>query len=225
MAKQMTTHADVQLASQLNDAGIPVYEEALEKMRFACYRTDRRRVTICQCGGEQESRAFSISGRGTGYVVYVKIINDLGGMVSLCDVVLRLPWTDRYLDWLRDPGKIIGAYRFPGVEYPDYPKTEVINHLVFGRRRLRYSDFIEGALLGFSPVKIPDCFPHGFLFDAELIVSDQLDIRHCGEVTLCVDRDAESAHKRHDPRRKREKLFDESEDLGEASPVLAGGTA
>jgi hypothetical protein len=78
--------------------------------------------------------------------------------------------------------------------------------------------------LGFSAEKIPDCFPHGFLLDAELIVTDQLDIGHCGEVTLYVDRGAELIHKKHEPRRRRGRLFDESEDLSKASCALAGRT-
>jgi hypothetical protein len=223
MAKQVITRTDLLLASQLAEAGIPVHEEALEKMRVACYRTERRHLMISQYGGECD-RAFVIPGRGTGYVVYTKMANDRGGMVALCDVALRLPWADRYFEWLGDPEELYRrkSYRFQNDL--DYPKNEVINHFVFGRRRLRYSDFIEGALLGFSAVRIPDCFPHGCLLEAELIVTDQLDIKYCYDVTLYVDRSAELIHKKHEPRRKREKLFDESEDLGEASAVLARGT-
>jgi hypothetical protein len=227
MTKPLMIQSDLLLASQLDKAGIPVHEEILERMRAACNRTDRRRLMISQCGGVTDSRAFVIPGHGTGFIVHTKMVNDRGGKIALCEATLELPWADRFFAWLPDPSEIHESqcYRFPGVSYLSYPRKEVINHEIFGRRRLQYSDFVEGALLGFGAEKIPDCFPHGFPLEGKLVVEDQLDIRHESEITLYIDRSAELTRKKHEPNRRWGRLFDECDDLVKASGARAEGTS
>lgn len=211
------TEDELLLASRISAAGIPLNQEDLENMQVASYRTDRRRLTISQYGGEVENCAFVIAGHGTGYIVTTRIVNDRGGMIALCDVALELPWADRYFTWLGQSSEIYRGecYRFPGKPYLDYPKKETINHFVLGQRRLRHDNFVDGALLGSGARKIPDCFPHGFPVEGKLAVTDQLGIRHTGEISLYIDRSAALIHKKCEAQGGRRPLFDEVEVLAE----------
>jgi len=63
-----------------------------------------------------------------------------------------------------------------------------------------YSDFLEGLASALVSRMVTCCKP---------MVTDQLDIKHCGEITLYIDRSPELIHKKRKPQQKRRNLFDE----------------
>lgn len=181
MRKVRVTGEDQDLWRRLRTTGCPLRDDL---------QLDPMGLKITQVGGCTESEVFPLSRGRTGYIFWIKAVNSLPNLV-ISRWKLRLPWPDPDFRWLDDPlGKAPwDDYRFPG-DGPEYPREDVINHLV--DRPLEGRRVLEGALLGVGWKPIPAGFRHGQLVQAELSAVDQFDQKFSAEISVWVDRSSES---------------------------------
>lgn len=178
---------EIALLRRLRDAGCPIQSDEDK----TSVRPAPGGLIVRQVGGVTESRAFDLDCRGTGYMLDIEIVSDVPGRVTMCEIMLILPWEDSLFSWLPDPAESAPAeslYRFPGKNPLEYPRQMVINHRTYERGRLRRGDLIRGLLLATSPEPIPDRFHHGASVSAELQIFDQWEQCFHSDVSLWVDR-------------------------------------
>ena len=190
----------VALAHQLMALGCP-----LDLQFFKQAENDSSRsLRIQQVGGVTESRVFDIESLGTGCVLDVEIVNDLGRGFYIRRFELELPWRDDLFSWLPDPRECDEKpewYRFSG-EKLGYRRDIVLNHYGQRNRKFNNGDFLTGLVLGQSPQAIPECYEHGEELHATFSVIDQFDNRHSADVVLYADRSIRLRPRRHmKPRR------------------------
>jgi len=180
-------------------------------------------VVITQVGGILENSAFDANrGYGTGFSLSLHIAVDLPPL-TISEWRLVLPWEDPQFQWLPEPqGSVfpVNMYQVPGCEGLKFPKNEVINH----RRLLQRGRGLEGLLLGFGFVSIPDSYRHGASIDASLVLIDDRGREFSTPVQFWANRMAEidRKNKANQPRTGRRFHFEETTLKSEGSQPQSG---
>jgi hypothetical protein len=110
----------------LEDRGV-----LLEPFEHRCGIYDQRRgidLLIRQWGDWVSSQIFELSSGAFAYKLHAFIRSDGARKAIIMDWQLELPWPDR-VEWLEDPKegqKNSAVYTFPGKDWLDYPRKEVI---------------------------------------------------------------------------------------------------
>jgi hypothetical protein len=147
-------------------------------------------LLVYQEGGVIESRAFDFYG-APGYIIRAVITVNLPKF-AIAGFGLELPWKS-YVRWLEDPREIDGrsvVYRFGGKEFPEFDRSEVLNHHADVRRIWSRGASLKGHLLGIGNEPIPEQYPHGAIIPAFLIIYDQFSRPYPTSVSLWTDRTA-----------------------------------
>jgi hypothetical protein len=107
-------------------------------------------VEIVQVGGMTDTMIFDLTDGRCGWLIQLLIINQTSRPIPVYDVVLRPTWPNSDFEWLPDPkeiGRDPSNYHFPGKGAPEFPRAQVINHVLLDRI-LKPKFPIEGWLLG-----------------------------------------------------------------------------
>ena len=108
-------------------------------------------VEIEQVGALIDNMIFDLTDGRCGWIIQLLIINQTSRPILFRDVALRPTWQNLDFEWLRDP-KEIGRdplnYNFPGIGAPEFPRAQVINHVVLDHGILKPECPMEGFLLG-----------------------------------------------------------------------------
>lgn len=204
--KDHTPAEQLAFLRRIKNTGCPV--EIDEELQ-----SDRGGLIIRQVGAVSLSRVFDINPCGTGYMLNVLITCDMSEF-HIDDYELFLPWEDPQFHWLEaiEGAPEHQAYSFRGKCPLEFPRDEVINHF---RSPLRRRQQIEGLLLGFGHVPIPDRYQRGGI-NVKFSVLDHLGNRFSSMLTLCVDR-SERELARSSRKPARSGLFER----GEAAQAMA----
>jgi hypothetical protein len=167
-------------------------------------------LLISQVGGDS---VFDLDGGGgTGCILDLHVAVDRPAF-SIWRWELDLLWKDPKFQWVPEPqgGKYPdNMYRIPGCQALEYSRNRVINH----RRKLGRGNCLDGLLLGFSFVSIPDFYHHGASIDARLVLVDEMENSYSKQIQLYVDRSAKFDRQRGKEKVRR-RLFDQLVDNGE----------
>ena len=170
----------------LESRGVP-----LEPFEHRCGVDDQRRgveLLVRQWGDPDSNRIFELSFGAFAYTLQAFIRSEGGRRAIIMHWYLELPWPDR-VEWLQDPrdeGKSSTIYAFPGKDWWEYPRKEVLNHRLAGN--IAQGGIRKGLLLGKSCQPPPDRYRHGETIPAILEVFDQCDHPHIGTFELYLDR-------------------------------------
>lgn len=154
------------------------------------YTIWRNRIVliISQSGSNVTNRVFTTEGGPAGITMEVKIINDSLKPVTIRGYDLQLLWNDPDWRWLYDPVEVgceAKTYKMPGT-FLEYPRDMIINHRKFTEGVMKPGDVIEGMLMGWGPIPIPECFPQGTEIEMTLSVYDQRGRAHKSKFTFFV---------------------------------------
>ena len=177
------------LARRIRAAGIPIY---IGEDDGDVGQDPPKGLLVYQEGGVMESRAFDFCG-AAAYIIRAVITINLPKF-AISGFGLELPWKG-YVRWLEDPIEIGGrpsVYRFGGNEFPEFERSEVLNHCADVRRLRSRGASLKGYLLGIGNEPIPERYPHGVIIPAFLIIYDQFSRPHRSSVSLWTDRTARS---------------------------------
>ena len=171
----------------LEARGVP-----LEPFEHRCGVDDQRRgvdLLVRQWGDPDSNRIFELSFGAFAYTLQAFIRSDGGQRAIITHWYLELPWPDR-VEWLlqdpRDEGKASTVYAFPGKDWWEYSRQEVLNHRLSGK--IAQGEIRQGLLLGTSWQPPPDTYRHGEMIPAILKVVDQWDRPHLGTFELYLSR-------------------------------------
>jgi hypothetical protein len=177
------------LARRIRAAGRPIY--IAEDDDEACgIPSDGLRVN--QFGGVNESSVVAITkAGGIAVTIYLCITNYHLPHFAISAFGLELPWPNDSFWWLPDPLEIYGGsqcYKFGAKGFPEFERSEVLNHLADERRTYSPGRSVKGALLGFGLDSIPEQFRHGEMILAFVIICDQFSRKYRSPVQLWLDR-------------------------------------
>jgi hypothetical protein len=145
-------------------------------------------LLVYQEGALMESRAFDFCG-ATGYIIRAVITVNLPKF-AIAGFGLELPWLS-YVRWMEDPIEIGGrsaVYRFGGRDFPEFERSEVLNHYADVRRMWSRGESLKGHLLGIGNEPVPEEYRHGAIIPAFLIIYDQFSRPYRSSTSLWTDR-------------------------------------
>lgn len=142
-----------------------------------------------QVGGVYDSRIFELPHGLTGYMVYVVVTNQTSRTIYCRDVELRVFWEDSLFQWLPDPRKTqcSEAYRFPGTGSPEFPRNQVINHVLLENGALTPRRPWEGWLLA-TGRPMPDTLRDTQGLDATLAILPSNHAEYTATIRLWTER-------------------------------------
>lgn len=172
-------------------------------------------VEIEQVGGGWDNLLFDLPDGRAGCIIDLLIINQTSRLIRIRNIELRPPWPNSDFEWLPDPkeaGPDRFNYNFPGKGAPTFPREQVINHALLGRRILKPGCPLEGWLLGIGNHK-PEKLLLGAPLELALAIIGDNHNEYAETITLLIDPD----WKRPESERKiaRERLF-----AGKQKPIL-----
>jgi hypothetical protein len=146
-------------------------------------------IEIEQVGGILESSIFQLPGGLTGYMVCVAMTNQTSQTIYCRDVEIRVPWEDSLFHWMPDPRETRGskAYRFPGRGSPEFPRDQVINHVLLEGGALTPRRPLEGWLLA-TGRPVPDSLRDRQGLDATLAIHASNRIEYTETIHLWTER-------------------------------------
>lgn len=183
--KSKPQQGDLTLARRIRAAGIPIY---IGEDDGEVPRDPPRGLLAYQEGGVTESRAFGFYGTAA-YIIRAVITVNLPKF-AISGFGLELPWMS-YVRWLEDPIETGGrstVYRFGGKEFPEFERTEVLNHYADVRRMWSRGESLKGHLLGIGNEPVPEQYRHGAIIPAFLIIYDQFSRPYRSPISLWTDR-------------------------------------
>jgi hypothetical protein len=165
-------------------------------------------VEIRLVGGVHESMVFELPDRRTGYIMDLEITNQTSKIIYCSETELRMPWEDRFFDWLPDPketGRTFSYFRrqrngrsehveatyesycFPGGAQLEYTRDLVLNHMLLQGCALRPRCPLNGLLLA-TGGPMPHDLRHGQWLKPTLalIASDHRE--YTAQIQLWTDR-------------------------------------
>lgn len=164
------------------------------------------KLSIVQVGGVGDSILLDL-GLGAGYLMDVKITNQLTRPVYSSEVELRLPWgRDPYFRWLQSDDMRDNVYRFPGSSF-EYPRSETLNEWIARGARLDPHGKIAGVLLAWGG-PLPKAYKHGLRADFTLVITDQEDECWPGPIALFIDRSQRVSQRNRKAAQRRPGLFE-----------------
>jgi hypothetical protein len=146
-------------------------------------------IEIEQAGGILESSIFELSGGLTGYMVYLVVTNQTSQTIYCRDVELRVPWEDSLFQWMQDPREARGseAYRFSGRGSPEFPRDQVVNHVLLKVGALAPRRPLEGWLLA-TGRPMPDSLRDRQQLDASLAIFASNHVEYTTTIRLWTER-------------------------------------
>jgi hypothetical protein len=147
---------------------------------------ENKKVEIEQVGGAHESMIFELPDTRSGYIFDVEIVNQTSKTVYCSEMELRMPWEDTSFVWLPDPKDMerrfsyirknrygrrqrvdvaSESYCFPGGSRLEYPRDEVLNHILLKRCRIPPHRPLKGLILA-AGAPMPSVLRHGQWLDA-----------------------------------------------------------
>jgi hypothetical protein len=115
------------LLRKLKQLGSPVDLSAAEE------EVAEPRIEIAQWGPPSENRIFELDKRRAGYIFGLDFFNRTARPIYCPEIELCLNWEDPYFQWLKDPQeryRDVHHYSFPGKGGPQFPRDQVLNHLL-----------------------------------------------------------------------------------------------
>lgn len=174
------------LARRIRAAGCPI---PIEEDDGEARRIPSDGLRIYQPDGVNESTAIDWSG-GTAYIIQLIITINLPNF-AISAFGLEPPWQNERFYWLEDPLQIDGSsrcYRFGGGDFPEFERSQVINHYADVSQVYSPGKSLKGFLLGYGFAPIPEHFQHGMIIPAFVVVYDQFGRDYRSPVELRVDR-------------------------------------
>ncbi len=154
---QKLSKQELQMVSQLRNAGIPLDGEVVRKLTAA-----GSSLSITQSGTVVQNEVFDLNNGGTGYLISLLISNDdADRTISIDHFRLEIPWDEPTFRWLPKPfGRRPSArtYRFPRGGPEDLVPEVVLNHRIGRLGRFYPGDWIDGYLLGIGEAPIPESY-------------------------------------------------------------------
>ena len=146
-------------------------------------------IEIEQAGGILESSIFELPGGLTGYMVYVAVTNQMSQTIYCRDVELRVFWEDSLFQWMLDPRVTRGSerYHFPGRGSPEFPRDQVINHVLLKGGALTPKHPLEGWLLA-TGRPMPENVRNRQTLDATLAIYASNRIEYTETIRLWTER-------------------------------------
>jgi hypothetical protein len=163
-------------------------------------------VEINQVG---ESLVFDLPYGGTGYIFDLEIINQTSKPIYCSELPEpRLQWEDPFFDWLPDPKErprrvsyfrrgrnghrelvhaVSDSYCFFGGTQLEYPREEVLNHILLKRRILSPGRPLRGLLLA-RGVTMPVELQHGKRIETTFSLISSKHVEYTASVLLGIDR-------------------------------------
>jgi len=143
-------------------------------------------LTVVQTGGPLDNLVHAPSVGGCVIAVWVRIVALKSG-ISVCDCQV----TPRKWD---DPGIFLveateGVPYYKALGGVEYPRTKVLNHLIFSERSLRHGQILDGVVLAQSFTSLPTWCDSGMSVEAELCFFDQFVNTYPLKVDLRVMKD------------------------------------
>jgi hypothetical protein len=183
MARQI--HDDLELATELQQAGIPLHEDVLDRMRL-----DRRGLSIYQTGTIPENEIFDL-GSSMGVMISLAIYNDAPTNIHIAQFRLEIPWLEPQFRWLQDPLRKSpreDLYCFPVPSLLAFEREVVLNHRIGPQGLLLPGDCLEGLLLGVGESPLPESYRDREALDLRLRVFDSRGREYKLTLKMCVDR-------------------------------------
>ncbi len=146
-------------------------------------------IEIEQGRGILESRIFELPSGLTGYMVYLVATNQTSQTIYCCDVEVRVFWEDPLFQWIPDPRETRGSevYRFPGRGSPEFPRDQVINHVLLDVGALTPRRPLEGWLLA-TGWPMPDSLRDMRGLEATLAILASNGVEYTETIRLCTER-------------------------------------
>jgi len=140
-------------------------------------------VEIVQVGSPSDSMVFDLPVGRAGCIIEICIVNQTSKPIPVRSVELCPTWQNSEFEWLPDPKEMQGDpfnYHFPGKGAPEFPRKQVLNHVLLDRGVLRPGRPVEGWLLAVGNPKPEELLPGGFVdFTLTILGHD-----HCGHVQM-----------------------------------------
>jgi hypothetical protein len=146
-------------------------------------------IEIERVGWIHQSMIMELSNGLTGYMLDSVVTNQTSRTIYAVELELRLPWEDARFEWMPDPRELGNSecYRFPGKNPLEFPRDEVINHLVLAREGLQPKRPLRGLLLA-TAGPMPKRLRHGQWIDVTLAIITSDHIEHAEIFPLWIDR-------------------------------------
>ncbi len=169
-------------------------------------------IEIEQAGGISESRIFELPNGLTGYMLYLVVTNQTSRAMYSRDVTLRVLWEDSLFQWIPDPREMGNSesYRFPGKGSPEFPREQVLNHVLLEGRALTPRRPWEGWLLATGRPMPEQPLRDRQWLDATLAILASNRVEYFETIRLCTER---LALKPKFALRVKGNLFEESDGL------------
>jgi hypothetical protein len=185
MAKKQSTGLSVSLR-KLNQLGSPV------DLSVADEEEEQAKLEIAQAGSVYGSSIFELEDGRAGYAFCVDIVNHASRPIYGPQFELRRAWQDPDFEWLPDPRdrhrNARNYYSFPGKGAPEFPRSQVLNHLLLLENgvlqpRVPY----QGYLLAVGG-PMPQHLHHGAEVEPTLVVTTPGRTEYLEPIVLFTDR-------------------------------------
>ena len=164
-------------------------------------------VELHLVGGIYESMVFELPDRRTGYIMDLEITNQTSKIIYCSEPELRMPWEDRFFDWLPDPketGRTFSYFRrqrngrserveatYESYCFPrgalEYPRELVLNHILLKGCALRPRCPLNGLLLA-TGGPMPHDVRHGQWLKPTLALIASNHREYTAQIQLWTDR-------------------------------------
>ncbi|GAC1439306.1 MAG: hypothetical protein NVSMB58_35920 [Terriglobales bacterium] len=169
---------------------------------------ENRKVEIEQVGGAHEPMIFELPDTRSGYILDLEIVNQTSKTIHCTEMILQTAWVDPSFAWLPDPqdtgqhfsylrktrygrrervDAVSELYCFPGGSQLEYPRDEVLNHVLLKRGTIPPHRSLKGLLLA-TGAPMPNVLRHGQWLDATFsVITSDHDEFHA-KISLWVER-------------------------------------
>jgi hypothetical protein len=172
---------------ELSDKGCAVDLSLAEEIDL-----EAESLQVEQGAGGFESRIFELPDGGVGYIIYVRVFNRTSRTIYCDDIDLRVFGDDQMFDWMPDPRetKRPESYQFRGKGSPEFPREQVLNHVLLGGHgALAPRRPFEGYLLA-TGKPMPQSLRDGETLDAAITIFLSDGVSYTATIQLRVERRA-----------------------------------
>jgi len=143
-------------------------------------------IQVEQQDGDDATQLFDLPGGRAAYILDLRIINKGRGPRSIRRVEFEMPWSNSGFQFLPDPRERGGRYKdfylFPGTGL-EYPRDQVLNHVLFSNGILQPNHPAHGVILGIGN-PMPREIHHGDTFSGILTIALDSDNPAICEIEL-----------------------------------------